>query len=161
MKVSVLHFQPFSHSPSKHRRVVWFSCISRFVSHFRFIHLACPFLLLHIGLQFSSDVIADGPLKLLSANVTSLRKNWDIIRRFDADIVCFQETILNKQGQNSMARCVSKSSRRVIFGKPCDYKFNGSQPEFLFGMLDRVGLPLFAKFLCRSKISLRQHFPSK
>ena len=37
-------------------------------------------------------------MTLISANITSLRKNWDLIRMMNANIYCLQETTLNPQG---------------------------------------------------------------
>ena len=45
-------------------------------THRRLLPSSVWCLLLGMGPAFSSDCIADGPIKIMSANVTSLRKNW-------------------------------------------------------------------------------------
>jgi hypothetical protein len=86
------------------------------------IALSSWFLFLRIGPGFSSDAIADGPtLDIISANVTSLRKNWDLVKALDSSIYFLQETTLNKQGQNAMARTISKDNHSATFGLPCEY----------------------------------------
>ena len=110
-----------------------------------FIHVSCIFLILRIGSQFSSDIKADGPLKFVSANIISFRKNWELARQPDADFFCFQETTLNKHGQNSMARTLATAHHTVLFGKPCDYKFSGSQTRISLWNAPSGGLASVSK----------------
>ena len=45
-----------------------------------------------------------GPgLRVMSANVTSLRKHWDqLLERKEEEVLCLQETRLTEQGQRAM-----------------------------------------------------------
>ena len=55
------------------------------LSRLVFLHAFILFLFAAIGPMFSSDIAADGPqLSILSANVTSMRKNFAIIRGIDS-----------------------------------------------------------------------------
>lgn len=110
------------------------------------IALSSWFLFLRIGPGFSSDAIADGPtLDIISANVTSLRKNWDLVKALDSSIYFLQETTLNKQGQNAMARTISKDNHSATFGLPCEYKFSGSQTSISLWNAKSGGLASIAK----------------
>ena len=82
---------------------------------------------------------------LISANVTSLRKNWDLVRMMDANIYCLQETTLNPQGQNAMARTIHKSGHNVLFSKPSEYKLSGLQKTFSLSNARSGGLATISK----------------
>ena len=95
---------------------------------------ACPssalilFLFAAIGPGFSSDIAADGPqLSILPANVTSMRKNFEIIRGFDSSYNFLQETTLNVHGQSSMRKVLHRTGYDALFGPPCGLKLSGSQ----------------------------------
>lgn len=95
----------------------------------------------------------DGPSKkakmtlitLISANITSLRKNWDLIRMMNANIYCLQETTLNPQGQNAVARTIHKSGHNVLFSKPSEYKLSGLQKTFSLWNARSGGLATISK----------------
>ena len=81
-----------------------------------------------VGPQFSSDCTADGPrISIISSNITSLRKNWNLLKQQEATLYCLQETTLNRHGQNAMAREFIQQGFHSLFGKACDFKFSGSQ----------------------------------
>ena len=103
-------------------------------------------MLLHLGSQFSSDEISDGPnISITSANVTSLRKNWDIVASLNSSIFCLQETTLNRHGQNSMAKKLSNTQYNVLFGRPSDFKFSGSQKNISLWNARSGGLATISK----------------
>ena len=101
-----------------------------------------------MGPCFPSDETADGPsINIISANVTSLRKNWDSVKTLDSSLYFLQETTLNKQGQNAMAmaRTISRDNHNVTFGLPCGYKFSGSQSSISLWNAKSGGLASIAK----------------
>ena len=80
------------------------------------------------GPEFSSDESGDGPnLTLLSANITSLRKNWVLTQAIDASYYFLQETTLNTHGQSSMRKSLHCQGYDALFCTPSDFKFSGSQ----------------------------------
>lgn len=112
----------------------------------RIIAFSSWLLLLLLGPAFSSDEIADGPaIDIISSNITSLRKNWELIKSLDASVYFLQETTLNKQGQNAMAKVIRKSSHSAIFGPPCGYKFSGAQTSISLWNAKSGGLAAVAK----------------
>ena len=75
---------------------------------------------------------------IISANITSLRKNWDVLKLQHADIYCCQETTLNFAGQNSMKRTLaSQGFMRYLDHLPSLNSLAHNEP-FLFGMQEAV-----------------------
>ena len=98
------------------------------------------------GPMFASDPTGDGPqLTLLSANVTSMRKNFPIVRELGASYSFLQETTLNSQGQSSMKKALHKSGFDVHFGPPCGYKLSGSQVQHTVWNAKAGGLAAIAR----------------
>ena len=93
-----------------------------------FLHALILFLFTAVGPMFSSDIAADGPqLSILSANVTSMRKNFAIIRGIDSSYSLLQETTLNIHGQSSMRKVLHRTGYDALLGPPCGFKLSGSQ----------------------------------
>ena len=86
----------------------------------------------------------DGSFLIISANVTSLRKNWSLLRHLSAKAFFCQETTLNQQGQNSMLRTLKSDNFHCVLGKPCGYKLSGSQTKFSLWNATSGGLATIA-----------------
>ena len=86
---------------------------------------------IHIGPEFPSDCAGDGPptssTTILSANITSMRKNWCLLESLECDYYFLQETTLNQTGQKTMNKLLNNSGYQCAFGKPCEYKLSGKQ----------------------------------
>ena len=82
---------------------------------------------------------------IISSNVTSLRKNWTILKQLPADIYCCQETTLNAAGQNSMKRTLARDKFHALLGPPSKYKFSGSQRAISLWNAGSGGLATIAK----------------
>ena len=59
-----------------------------------------------------------GPLRLVTANVTSFLTQGDVISDFDADILCLQETRLSEFGQRDMSRKYEEQGWHRVWGRP-------------------------------------------
>ena len=86
----------------------------------------------------------NGSLLIISANVTSLRKNWSLLRHLSAKAFFCQEITLNQQGQNSMLRTLKSDNFHCVLGKPCGYKLSGSQIKFSLWNATSGGLATIA-----------------
>jgi hypothetical protein len=82
---------------------------------------------------------------IISANITSLRKNWDVLKLQHADIYCCQETTLNFAGQNSMKRTLTSQGYYALLGPPTKFKFSGSQRAISLWNAGSGGLAAIAK----------------
>ena len=59
-------------------------------------------------------------LTLISANVTSSKKNFNEIARLNPDIMALQETKVTKAAKPAANRAAGSENYSVIWGKPCD-----------------------------------------
>ena len=70
------------------------------------------------------------PYRVISSNITSLRKNWPLLSTLNADLFLCQEITLNANGQNSMKRVLVNNGCRVSFGPATKPKLSGSPKKF-------------------------------
>ena len=128
-----------------------------------FLHALILFLFTAIGPMFSSDIAADGPqLSILSANVTSMRKNFAIIRGIDSSYSLLQETTLNIHGQSSMRKVLHRTGYDALLGPPCGFKLSGSQFQHTVWNSKSGGLATVARqpLPCKSIVSTSPVFTS-
>ena len=59
-------------------------------------------------------------LTLISANVTSWKKNFNEIARLNPEIMALQETKVTKAAKPAANRAAGSEKLSVIWGKPCD-----------------------------------------
>ena len=59
-------------------------------------------------------------LTLMSANVTSWKKNFNEIARLNPDIMALQETKVTKAAKPAANRAAGTGKLSVIWGTPCD-----------------------------------------
>ena len=59
-------------------------------------------------------------ITLISANVTSWKKNFNEIARLNPDIMALQETKVTKAAKPAANRAAGSENYSVIWGKPCD-----------------------------------------
>ena len=112
----------------RHHSFLFQLVLNLFVQCICYAHLWAT---IHTGPEFSSDCAGDGPstssTTILSANVTSMRKNWCLLESLKCDYYFLQETTLNQTGQKTMNKLLNNSGYQCAFGKPCEYKLSGKQ----------------------------------